>query len=252
LALWLCLALLAGCRSDPTEPPPPPPLPTKPELPTPTPTPNDTAPVPSPSEATQGGENAHAHHAGSAAHAAHEQTREAHAQASSKEAKGGDSLYDLAKRGEATLPQPPKANAPTPSAPAAPSHPAAPAPAPAPAKPANKTVVPHTDHLRFEIPAGLQAALDADPRMQPWLNQAVKVIDDCYSQERKKNANAAGVISVRLTMHEESRPDADMKSLPPALSGVVACATGGLMRTKMPLFTSKEGEHYNVNIDFSK
>jgi hypothetical protein len=247
--LWLCADLLVGCRADPAEPPPPPPLPTRPTLPTPTPEPTDQAAPASPAAAaptTQGGESPHPQHAQAAA------AKESHAHAE----KGGDSLYDLAKRGEATLPAPPKAAEPAPPPPheAPPAHASAPpAPAaPAATKPASKTVVPHTDHLRFEIPAGLQAALDADPRMQPWANQAVKVIDDCYSAERKKNPAAAGVISVRLTMHDEARPDADIKSLPPALSGVVACATGSLMRIKMPLFTSHEGDHYNVNIDFTK
>jgi hypothetical protein len=113
-------------------------------------------------------------------------------------------------------------------------------------------VVPHTAHVHVQIPSGLQAALDLDPRMQPWSEQAIQAIDQCYDAERKKNPAAAGVISVRLTMHEESRPDADIKTLPPALSGVVACATGNLMRTRMPLFTSKEGDKYTVNIEFTK
>jgi hypothetical protein len=117
--------------------------------------------------------------------------------------------------------------------------------------PKGKVTIPSTVHLRVDVPAGLQAALDLDPRMQPWANKVIQVIDSCYTQERKSNASAAGVIAVRVTMHSESRPDADVKSLPPALSGVVACATGGLMRTKMPLFTGKEGEKHDINIRFT-
>ena len=167
----------------------------------------------------------------------------------------GNSLYDLAKRGEATLPATP---APTPTAstpvvPApAPAAPNAPAPAPTPAPVRGKVTIPSTGHVQVDVPAGLQSALDLDPRMQPWANKVIQVIDDCYTQERKSNAGAAGVISVRITMHSESRPDADIKALPPALSGVVACATGGLMRTKMPLFTGNEGEKHNVNIRFTQ
>jgi hypothetical protein len=107
--------------------------------------------------------------------------------------------------------------------------------------------IPSTAHVQVQIPAGLQEALDLDPRMQPWANKVIQVIDSCY----KSNAGATGVISVRVTMHTDSRPDADVTSLPPALSSVVACATGGLMRTKMPLFTGKEGAKHNVNIRFT-
>jgi hypothetical protein len=86
--------------------------------------------------------------------------------------------------------------------------------------------------------------------MQPWLAEVIRVIDGCYTKELKSNASAGGAIQVRVTMHENERPDADMKSLPPALSGVVACATGGLMRSRMPLFTGKEGEKHDVSIHF--
>lgn len=144
---------------------------------------------------------------------------------------------------------PPAASKPAAPAPAVPSTPA-PAPVATPSK--GKVTIPSTAHVRVEIPTGLQTALDLDPRMQPWANKVIQVIDSCYTQERKSNAGAAGVISVRITMHSESRPDADIKALPPALSGVVACATGSLMRTKMPLFTGKEGEKHNVDIRFTQ
>ncbi|MFT3923418.1 MAG: hypothetical protein QM778_12860 [Myxococcales bacterium] len=167
----------------------------------------------------------------------------------------GNSLYDLAKRGEATLPTTAPAASPTPTPtppPVAPPAPVPSAPAPAPSAPKGKVTIPSTEHVRVDVPAGLQAALDADPRMQPWANKVISVIDGCYAGERNSNKSAAGTISVLVTMHSESRPDADIKSLPSALSGVVACATGGLMRTKMPLFTGKEGEKHTLNIRFTQ
>ena len=46
--------------------------------------------------------------------------------------------------------------------------------------------------------------------------------------------------------------DADILRLPPQLSGIVACATGKLMRIKMPLFTGSEGHKETVKIHFTK
>jgi len=112
---------------------------------------------------------------------------------------------------------------------------------------ATKVSVPKTVHVAIDVPSGLQADLDRDPRMQPWVNQVVATIDRCFVG----NAKAAGTIEVLVTMHENERPDADIKQLPPALSPIVACATGGLMRTKMPLFTGKEGARYTVKLRFS-
>lgn len=132
-----------------------------------------------------------------------------------------------------------------------------PAPAPTPVKPSapaagtpakGKVVIPRTAHVNIAVPAGLQADLDKDARMQPWANQVISVIDKCHTQ----NPNAAGTIEVQITMHENARPDADIKKLPSELSPIVACATGGLMRTKMPLFTGTEGARYMVKINFSK
>ncbi len=114
---------------------------------------------------------------------------------------------------------------------------------------ATKVSVPKTVHVAIDVPSGLQSDLDRDPRMQPWVNQVVATIDRCYGGEAK--SKAAGTIEVLVTMHENERPDADIKQLPPALSPIVACATGGLMRTKMPLFTGKEGSRYTVKLRFS-
>jgi hypothetical protein len=142
----------------------------------------------------------------------------------------------------------------------APASPKAPPPAPAPQAPlvattpkpaaASKVSVPKTVHVQIDVPAGLQADLDHDPRMQPWVNQVVATIDRCYGSESKSNTKLSGTIEVLVTMHENERPDADIKQLPPALSPIVACATGGLMRTKMPLFTGKESSRYSVRLRF--
>lgn len=116
---------------------------------------------------------------------------------------------------------------------------------------ATKVSVPKTVHVAIDVPSGLQADLDRDPRMQPWVNQVIATIDRCYGSASKSNGKLTGTIEVLVTMHENERPDADIKQLPPALSPIVACATGGLMRTKMPLFTGKEGSRYPVRIRFS-
>jgi hypothetical protein len=142
--------------------------------------------------------------------------------------------------------------APSPVAPAAeppvPS-PAAPAAAPAAEAPVkkNKVSVPSTDHVKIDIPKGMQALLDADTRMQPWVEKVVAVADRCY---KSKAMGSAATIVVDVTMHPNARPDADVRSLPPTLAGVVACATGDLMRTKMPLFTGPEGERHTLKIRF--
>jgi hypothetical protein len=153
---------------------------------------------------------------------------------------------------EAPSTSPPRATV-TPAAPTAPPAPPAPSPpvavAPVPAAPAaarGKVVVPRTANVHIDYPAGLQADLDADPRMQAWVDKVIAVIDGCHA----KNRSAKGTIATRITMHENDRPDADILSLPGALSSVVACATGSLMRIKMPLFTGREGTRYDVRIAF--
>jgi hypothetical protein len=88
--------------------------------------------------------------------------------------------------------------------------------------------------------------------MQPWLNSTIGTIEACYDGVLKSDATAAGTIVFALTMHENSRPDADITALPPQLSGIVACATGKLMRAaRMPLFTGKEGERHTVKVKFT-
>lgn len=142
-------------------------------------------------------------------------------------------------------PAPTKTAQPTPVPAKAASPTSTPAPRPAQAV-AGRVRVPSTAHVRAEVPAGLQRDLDADPRMQSWLDRVFAVIDSCHA----KNRSATGTIEAGLVMHENARPDADIRVLPPALSGVVACATGSLLRIKMPLFTGREGTRHVVRIRF--
>jgi hypothetical protein len=116
--------------------------------------------------------------------------------------------------------------------------------------PTAKGVVPRTQHVHAEVPKGLQAWLDADSRMQPWVAQVMRVADTCYARVRDSVPNASGVIEVAVTMHKDARPDPDILALPPQLSGIVACATGDLIRSGMPLFTGSEGERYTVRVVF--
>ena len=88
--------------------------------------------------------------------------------------------------------------------------------------------------------------------MQPWVTKFVGVVDDCYAGERARNAAAAGVITAKVAMHENERPDVDISSVPAQLGGVVACATTKLMRARPPLFTGKEGDAYTVRIHFER
>jgi hypothetical protein len=108
--------------------------------------------------------------------------------------------------------------------------------------------VPTTAHVRIEIPAGLQALLDADTRMQPWADKAMPIIERCYTS--KGLGTKATIVGV-VTMHPNERPDVDLTSLPPTLSGVVACATGDLMRNRMPLFTGPEGQRHTIKVHFT-
>lgn len=112
--------------------------------------------------------------------------------------------------------------------------------------------IPRSEHVSADIPAGLQKLLNNDSRMQPWVNTVMKVADSCYATQRESSESAAGVITIEVTMHPNARPDAEIKSLPPQLSGMVACATGGLMHARMPLFTGPEGEHYTIRIQFKR
>ena len=139
---------------------------------------------------------------------------------------------------------------PVPVTPVAKGEPApAPKSAPAPA-PAAKThvTVPRTAHVRVEIPAGMQALLDDDPRMQPWVDKAMAIIEVCYAS---KGGGTSATMSGVVTMHKDARPDVDVTSLPPSLAGVVACATGDLMRNRMPLFSGPEGQRHTLKVRFS-
>lgn len=111
-------------------------------------------------------------------------------------------------------------------------------------------VIPRSERVWVDVPERLQALLNNDSRMQPWVDKVMKVADSC--QAKQAGATSAGVIVVQITMHQNSRPDADIKSLPPQLAGIVACATGELMRTRMPLFTGPEGERHTLRIHFGK
>lgn len=143
----------------------------------------------------------------------------------------------------ARAPEAPAKSAPEPAPARAPQT-----PPPTPAKPAPEKVrVPSTAHVRVDIPAGLQTQLDRDPRMQPWSNQVIAIIDRCY----QGTTRVADSIEVRVTLHENERPDADILRLPPSLTQVVSCATGSLMRVKMPLFTGPEGARHTVRIQFT-
>jgi hypothetical protein len=128
-------------------------------------------------------------------------------------------------------------------------QPVEPAPAPAPEPPAKTGVkVPRTAHVRAEIPKGMQALLDADTRMQPWVDKAMAIVERCYVS--KGFGTSATIVGV-VTMHPNARPDVDVTSLPPTLAAVVACATGDLMRNRMPLFTGPEGQRHTLKIRFT-
>ncbi|MET0284165.1 MAG: hypothetical protein ABW352_06835 [Polyangiales bacterium] len=144
---------------------------------------------------------------------------------------------------------PPAAAAPAPVVVApkpAPAPVPTPAPPPAPAKPKTRVSIPSTEHVRVEIPSGLQADLDADPRMQPWVEKVVAIADSCHAKARGN----VGAIEAQVTMRENARPDVDVRSVPAQLGSLVACATGSLLRTKMPLFTGREGTRYSVRVVF--
>jgi hypothetical protein len=137
--------------------------------------------------------------------------------------------------------------------PPVPAVPVAEPPAPAPAPPPPKKVaviVPHTDHVRVDVPAGLQHWLDEDDRMKPWLSKAVNVADACYAKVRADNRAAAGVIAFTVTMHENARPSGGVSSVSGPINGIIMCATTRLLGVKMPLFTGDEGASYTVKVRF--
>lgn len=135
---------------------------------------------------------------------------------------------------------------------APPPEPAPPPPPPPPPAPKKTSViVPQTDHVRVEVPSGLQHWLDEDDRMRPWLGKAINVADSCYAKVRGDNPSASGEIAFVVTMHENARPSGKVSSVSSPISGIVMCATTRLLGVKMPLFTGKEGESYTVRVRFS-
>jgi hypothetical protein len=144
-----------------------------------------------------------------------------------------------------------------PAAPKAPpAAPVAPEPitesaAPAPAPKKASVNVPQTDHVRVEVPAGLQHWLDEDDRMRPWLGKAINVADSCYAKVRADDPGASGEIAFVVTMHENARPSGRVSSVSSPISGIVMCATTRLLGVKMPLFTGTEGESYTVRVRFT-
>ena len=260
LRVGLAMVWLAACSSGSDQPapppPPPPPLPVAPVAPTP-------SAEQAQGDAKEGVDESAANDKGRAAPQKSHSTGEHDTAARDdvgKERDTGGSLYDLVKEGKATLPdsKPSASNGKVTASPITKPEPTKPEPAkpeptkPEPAKPVGKVSIPSTANVRVDVPKGMQELLNKDPRMGPWVKQVVEIADKCYAQERKSNALAEGSIAVNVTMHENDRPDADVKSLPPQLSGVVACATGKLMRIKMPLFTGPEGQKHGVKIVFSK
>ena len=131
---------------------------------------------------------------------------------------------------------------PVPSAPAAPPAPARPAPAP--------VLVPSTEHVHVEVPAGLQHWLDEDDRMRPWLGKAMAVVDACYAERRASNPTTGGTITFEVTMHKNARPSGRLVAADPSVSGIVMCATTRLYSIKMPLFTGDEGDRQTVRVRF--
>ena len=125
-----------------------------------------------------------------------------------------------AKQKQAPTPRPPRpvsrhASAPPPSrAVEGPAPVRGPSPTPPPAPRA--VVVPRTPHVWAEIPPGLQRDLDADPRMQPWLERVIAIADDCHARDRGRR----GTLEARVTMHASARPEADLRGVPVALAGL--------------------------------
>lgn len=251
------LALSAGCSSPAENVPKPPPLPAAPaSVRAAALDPDNVVPQAPHAAAAQGS----AHKQSVEAHGSdREQTKRLGAKEASPEKPAqtdrGLSLYELEKRGEAKLPDSSPKPVPVRSTPPA----SVPEPATVvavPKKPADKprgrVVVPATDRVHVDVPSALQDALDLDPRMQPFVNQALGIVDRCYANELKSSASAAGVVTLAVTMHENERPSARVTSLPPQLGGLLACVTGSLLSAKMPLFTGQEGQQHQVRIRFGQ
>ncbi|HEX2678535.1 MAG TPA: hypothetical protein VHM19_17905 [Polyangiales bacterium] len=144
----------------------------------------------------------------------------------------------------ATAAKKPDAPAAKPDAPAVKPEPAA------PVAPAKVTMhVRQSEHVKVDVPAKLQALLDDDGRMQPWLDATMDIVNRC----RDSNPSAEGTVTIMLTMHKDERPSAEPGKVPSALTGVFACAMSDFMRAKrMPLFTGPEGEKHTLRVRFVK
>lgn len=159
---------------------------------------------------------------------------------------------EIAKPAKPVAPAKPVETKPAETKPVTPAKPVEVAKPVEPAKPATKVTLPKLKHLKVSMPARVQELLDADTRMQPWLNSTLATIEKCYEGVLASDPSASGTIKFMLEMHVNARPDADITSLPPQLSGVVACGTGKLMRGgRMPLWTGKEGEKHAVSVKFT-
>ena len=86
--------------------------------------------------------------------------------------------------------------------------------------------------------------------MANWVRRILPSIDGCFQQARGSNGDAGGTISVQVTMHENARPSAKVRSVPGPLSGLVSCATMKLWNQRPPLFTGPEGQQHVVFIHF--
>lgn len=284
----LCLVLMAACGGDaPSTPAPPPPLPAAPAkveppapvLPLPIPEPvAEPAPTPAPPEADKAPEPS-ADKAKVAATQDDEVVSKKGAAAAEQEGKRKapeptpvakpDTKVDPKaepKKGE-TLTA--KVTPPTPAPKPAPTPEPAPKPAPDPKADTKGTAtkpvmqpppptppapvayeMPSSAHVRIEAPKGLEADLAKDTRMTPWLQKSVGAATKCYEVEAKTTPKLAGAIEVGIVMHENDRPDAAIKKLPPQLSGVFACVSGAMMKSRMPLFVGKEGQKYTARVVF--
>jgi hypothetical protein len=139
------------------------------------------------------------------------------------------------------------------AAPSAPATHVTQPPAPSAAPPAPKrTPLPQTAHVRFAVAEPLQQLLDADGRMDGWLNHVLVVIDRCYLTALDANPNAAGIVTAEVIMHENARPNVDLHETPDALANVVECASGSLINKRPPLFTGPEGQRHVVSVHFSR
>jgi hypothetical protein len=179
----------------------------------------------------------HAQHEKAASHVSTEHPEKAGARAAPHASK-----QPHAPKPRASVPPPwPVASAPAAAVPAA-------APAAPPGVAAKRVQVPSTPNVRVELPGGLQSELDADPRMQAWVNRVIAVADGCHA----RNRSVQGTLQALVTMHENDRPGAELQGMPGQLSGIVACATSALLSgDRMPLFTGREGTRYTVRMVFS-